>query len=63
VFATGPGGVLVLSPEGKRLGRISTGKAIANCKLGDDGRTHHLASSDLLARIRMRVSGVEAASQ
>ena len=25
LFATGPGGVLVISPEGKHLGTISTG--------------------------------------
>jgi gluconolactonase len=57
VLATGPGGVLVLSAQGKRLGRIATGKAIANCKFGDDGRTLYLTSSDMLARIRLRVTG------
>jgi gluconolactonase len=57
VLATGPGGVLVLSAQGKRLGRISTGKTIANCKFGDDGRTLYLTSSDMLARIRLKVAG------
>lgn len=57
VFATGPGGVLVMSAEGKRLGRISTGKPIANCKFGDDGKSLYLTSHDTLARIRLNVRG------
>lgn len=57
VFATGPGGVLVFSPTGQRLGRISTGKPISNCKFGDDGNTLYLTSQDMLARIRLNVSG------
>jgi len=58
VFATGPGGVLVLSKEGKRLGRIWDGRQTANCKFGDDGRTLYMTSHDMLARIRLNVSGV-----
>lgn len=57
IFTSAPGGVLVLSKDGKRLGRISTGKGIANCKFGDDGRTLYLTSSDMLARIRLNVRG------
>ena len=57
VFATGPGGVLVLSKDGKRLGRINDGKATANCKFGDDGKTLYLTSHDMLARIRLNVTG------
>jgi gluconolactonase len=57
VFATGPGGVHVLSPQGKALGLIATGKAIANCAFGEDGRTLFLTSSDMLARVRLKSSG------
>ena len=57
IFATGPGGVLVLSKDGKRLGRINDGKATANCKFGDDGKTLYLTSHDMLARIRLNVTG------
>jgi gluconolactonase len=57
VFATGPGGVLVLSKDGKRLGRIWDGKQTANCKFGDDGRTLYMTSHDMLARIRLNVKG------
>ena len=57
IFTTGPGGVIVLSADGKRLGRISNGKPTANCKFGDDGRTLYLTSHDTLARIRLNVAG------
>jgi gluconolactonase len=57
IFSSGPGGILVLSKEGKRLGRISNGKATANCKFGDDGKTLYLTSHNMLARIRLNVAG------
>jgi len=57
VFVTGPGGVLVVSKDGKRLGRIWDGKQTANCKFGDDGRTLYMTSHDMLARIRLNIKG------
>ena len=57
LFASGPGGIYILTPGGKRLGLIATGKAIANCCFGEDGRTLFLTSSDMIARVRLRVSG------
>jgi gluconolactonase len=47
----------VLSPEGKALGLIATGKATANCAFGEDGRTLFLTSSDMLARVRLKSPG------
>lgn len=57
VFATGPGGVLVLSPEGKLLGRIVTGEAIANVGWGNDGSTLYLTSDMYLCRIQTLTKG------
>jgi gluconolactonase len=57
IFTSAPGGILVLSKEGKRLGRINDGKATANCKFGDDGKTLYLTSNNMLARIRLNVTG------
>jgi gluconolactonase len=57
VFATGPGGVIVLSATGQRLGRIATGKPISNCKFGDDGKSLYLTTHDTLARIRLNTRG------
>jgi gluconolactonase len=57
VFVTGPGGVLVVSKDGKRLGRIRDGKQTANCKFGDDGKTLYLTSGNFVARIRLNIKG------
>ncbi len=60
VYATGPGGVRILSPSGTLLGRIQigldpNGKATANCTLGGpDGKTLYITSHDTLARIRVK---------
>lgn len=58
VFATGPGGILVLSPQGKLLGRIVTGKAIANVGWGNDGSVLYLTSHTYLCRIQTKTKGV-----
>jgi gluconolactonase len=58
LFATGPGGVLVLAADGTRLGRIETGTAIANCAFGDDGQTLYMASDKFLARVRTKATGL-----
>lgn len=58
VFATGPGGVHVCTPEGDLLGIIATGKAVANCAFGgSDGRTLFLTSHDILAQVRLKTAG------
>jgi len=57
VFATAPGGVLIMNRNGKRLGMIRTGTAIANCAFGDDGHTLYMTSKNFLARIRLRING------
>lgn len=55
LFAAGPGGIMVLSPEGKLLGVISAGvRPIANCAFGEDGMTLFLASKDALGRLRLK---------
>ncbi len=54
VFATGPGGVHICSVEGRLLGIVGTGKAVANCCIGEGGRTLFLTSSDMIARVRLR---------
>jgi len=58
VWATGPGGVHVFSPEGKLLGRIETGEATANCAWGGaDGSTLYLTADMYLARIKTSTVG------
>ena len=54
LFAAAPGGVLLMTPAGVRLGRIETGDAIANCAFGDRGRWLYLTSHQQLARVALR---------
>lgn len=57
LFATGPGGVLVYSPEAKLLGRINTGERTANCAWGDDGSTLYITADTYLCRVKTRTRG------
>jgi gluconolactonase len=58
LFATGPGGVLVISPEGKHLGTILTGQATSNVAFGDDGRTLYITADMFLMRVRLKAKGL-----
>jgi gluconolactonase len=53
LFATGPGGVLVLTPEGRHLGTLATTEATANCAFGDHGRTLYVTADRYLLRVRL----------
>lgn len=52
IWTTGPGGVLIISPEGKLLGKIETGEPTSNCAWGDDGSTLYITANHYLARVR-----------
>ena len=56
LFATGPGGVLVLTPDGKHLGTLMTGEATSNCAFGEDGSTLFVTADSLLLRIELATS-------
>jgi gluconolactonase len=57
LFATGPGGVLILSPEGKHLGTINTGEATANCNWGGDGSDLYITADMYLCRVKTKTKG------
>lgn len=54
LWATGPGGVLVLNAEGKLLGTIVTGQATANCTFGPDGKVLYITADSQLLRLRLK---------
>jgi gluconolactonase len=58
IFATGPGGVHVLTPGGTHLGTLRTGVPTANCGFGDDGSTLYITANDMLCRIRLTTRGL-----
>jgi gluconolactonase len=58
LWATGPGGVLVISPEGKHLGTINTGEATANCAFGGaDGSVLYITADEYLCRVQTLTQG------
>lgn len=54
LFATGPGGVLVISPEGELLGTILTGQSTANCGFNDDENVLYMTAHMHLMRIKLK---------
>lgn len=54
IFATGPGGVLIFSPEGKHLGTIKTGQATANCAFNADQSVLYMTAHMYLMRIDLK---------
>jgi len=57
IFATGPGGVNVFSPDGTFLGRINPGVATANCGWGNDGSVLYITADSYLCRIKLSTKG------
>jgi gluconolactonase len=59
LYVSGPGGLWILSPEGKHLGTLRGPEHPHNLAWGDDdGRTLYLTAQTGLYRIRLNVAGV-----
>lgn len=59
IWTTGPGGVLVISPEGKHLGSILTGQNTGNCAWGGPGRdTIYITADMFLVRVKTLAKGL-----
>ena len=57
LFATGPGGVWVIAPDGTHLGTIMPDEVPANVAWGDDGRTLYMTARTGLYRVRLTTEG------
>ena len=57
VWSSGPGGLLIISTQGKLLGVIHTGEIIANCAWGDDGSSLYITGNTFLYRIKTKARG------
>jgi gluconolactonase len=53
IFATGPGGVWVFSPDGEHIGTIKTGQATSNCAFDDEGKYLYITADMYLMRIKL----------
>jgi len=59
VYATGPGGILIFSPQGKHLGTLKVPEIASNCAWGDpDGKTLYVTASTGLYRIHLKIPGL-----
>ena len=57
IFLAGPGGIFVLSPQGKLLGRIFIAAYTTNCAWGDDGTTLYVMTAHTLCRFKTTTKG------
>ena len=59
IFGAGPGGVWILSPDGKHIGTIDMPERTGNLAWGgEDGRTLYITASSGLYRIPVKVGGL-----
>ena len=54
IYATGPGGIWVMSSEGKVLGHIKMTKAVSNCKIGNNGKILYVTGGNRVLRIPLK---------
>jgi gluconolactonase len=55
VYTTGPGGIWVLSPAGKTLGKIQPPEVPANCGWGDNGKMLYMTAVTSVYRVKTLV--------
>lgn len=59
IYGVGPGGVWILSPEGKHLGTIKPTEDPANLAWGDaDGKTLYMTARTGLYRVKLNLAGI-----
>jgi gluconolactonase len=59
IYGAGPGGVWIISPEGKHIGTIKVPEIVANVAWGDkDAKTLYIVASTGVYKIRTKVAGV-----
>ncbi|MGX5853255.1 SMP-30/gluconolactonase/LRE family protein [Dyadobacter jiangsuensis] len=57
LWSSGPGGMLIISPAGKLLGRIEMGELTSNCAWGNDGTTLYMTVDGYVCRIKTNTKG------
>jgi gluconolactonase len=64
LYVSGPGGVWIISPDGKHLGTIDGPEHPHNFAWGDDdGKALYLCAQTGLYRIRLKIPGIRPSSQ
>jgi gluconolactonase len=57
VWTTAPGGIMIITPDGKHLGTIVPGDVVANLAFGDDGSSLYMTVNHQLMRVRTSTKG------
>jgi gluconolactonase len=59
IYCSGPGGIWIVSPQGKHLGTIVTPERVANLAFGDtDSKRLYMVGGRSLWRIRVNIAGI-----
>ena len=59
IYSSGPGGVWIISPEGKHIGTFKLPERVANVAWGDkDGKTLYICASTTIYSIKLKIAGV-----
>jgi gluconolactonase len=58
VWDAGPGGIWIITPEGKHIGTILTPERLSNLAWGDDGHTLYTTGGTMVTRIRVKAEGI-----
>src|ERR1041384_5790236 len=59
IYGSGPGGVRIISPEGKHLATVKVPEVVSNVGWGDaDGKTLYITGSTSIYKIKVLVAGV-----
>ena len=54
IFSSGPGGIIVLSAEGKLLARINVGDVCSNCAFDDGEKYLYITANHWLVRVKLK---------
>jgi gluconolactonase len=57
VYGAGPGGVWIISPEGKHIATIGVPERVGNVAWGNDGKTLYITATSGIYRIRLNAAG------
>ena len=57
IWATGPGGIRIIAPNGKLLGQIKLPETAANLAWADDGKTLYITAQTSVYRLKVRTPG------
>jgi gluconolactonase len=57
LWTSGPGGVRIISPQGKVLGQLIIPEVVANIAFAEDGKTVYLTGSTSVYRLHSKIAG------